>query len=279
MEITAKYPGSFGEILQGNLGEKPVLVSSPINLYTSVRLFESKKEKNFYRNIKANKFIKNILIDWGHKDYINTIHIEINSRIPRGKGLASSTADLCATYKCLTKLFEKNYSIEELQKHCLTIEPTDSIIFNEFTLFDYKKGSFKEKLGSYIKFYILVFEGSRIINTLDFNNKNLKKMSSIEDLIPDLKESIEKRNIKNISQISEESIKRNFNRLTYDYFNVVEKYKNKTEGLGIIGCHSGDALGIVYDNKENLLKAEKNITDTGNLTKYTLETVLNVEEI
>ncbi len=49
--------------------------------------------------------------------------------------------------------------------------------------------------------------------------------------------------------------------------------------MGIIGCHSGDALGIVYDNKEDLLKAEKNIIDTGNLKKYTLETVLNVEEI
>ncbi|APF28133.1 hypothetical protein NPD7_2126 [Clostridium sporogenes] len=279
MEVTAKYPGSFGEILQGNLGEKPVLVSSPINLYTYVRLFESKKEKKFYRNIKANKFIKNILIDWEYEDYINTIHIEINSKIPRGKGLASSTADICATYKCLTKLFKKNYSIEELQKHCLNIEPTDSIIFNEFTLFDYKKGSFKEELGPYIKFYILVFEGNRIINTLDFNNKNLKKMSSIEDLIPDLKESIEKRNIKNISQISEESIKRNFHRLTYDYFNIVKEYKNKTGGLGIIGCHSGDALGIVYDNKENLIKAEKNITDTGNLKKYTLETLLSAEEI
>ncbi len=80
-------------------------------------------------------------------------------------------------------------------------------------MFDYKKGSFKEKLGPYVKFYILVLEGNRIINTLDFNNKNLKKMNSIEDLIPDLKESIEKRNIKNISQISEESIKRNFHKI------------------------------------------------------------------
>ncbi|WP_409069528.1 kinase [Clostridium sp. FAM 1755] len=276
MEFTVKYPGSFGEILQGNFWEKPVLVSSPINLYTYVRLFESKNKKKFHRNIKANKFIKNILTDWEYQDYINTIHVEVNSRIPRGKGLASSTADLCATYKCLTKLFKKNYSIEELQKHCLIIEPTDAIIFNEFTLFDYKKGSLKERLGPYIKFYILVLEGNRIINTIDFNNKNLKKMTSIEDLIPDLKESIKKRNIKNISEISEESIKRNFNRLPYDYFNMVDKYKNKTGGLGIIGCHSGDALGIVYDNKEDLLRAEKNIIDIGNLKKYTLETVLNV---
>ncbi len=108
---------------------------------------KAKKKKISIKNIKANKFIKNIITDWKYEDYINTIHIEINSKIPRGKGLASSTADLCATYKCLTKLFKKNYSIEELQKHCLTIEPTDSIIFNEFTLFDYKNGSLKEKLG------------------------------------------------------------------------------------------------------------------------------------
>ena len=139
-----------------------------------------------------------------------------------------------------------------------------------------KKGILKERLGPYIKFYILVLEGNRIINTIDFNNRNLKKMASIEELIPDLKESIKRRNIKNISKISEESIKRNFNRLSYDYFNMVDKYKNKTGGLGIIGCHSGDALGIVYDNKDDLLKAEKNIIDIGNLKKYTVETVLNV---
>ncbi|MCS4525247.1 hypothetical protein JTT07_19560 [Clostridium botulinum] len=63
-------------------------------------------------------------------------------------------------------------------------------------MFDYKNGTLKEKLGPYIKFYILVFEGNRIINTLDFNNKNLKEMNSIEDLIPDLKESIEKEILK-----------------------------------------------------------------------------------
>ncbi|EJO5347762.1 kinase [Clostridium botulinum] len=279
MEVKAKYPGSFGEMLQGNLGEKPVLVSSPINLYTYVRVFESKEEKKFYRNIKANKLIKNVLTDWQYKYYIDTIHIEINSEIPRGKGLASSTADLCATYKCLTKLFKKNYSKEELQKHCLMIEPTDSIIFNEFTLFDYKKGSFKEKLGPYIKFYILAFEGSRIINTLYFNNRNQKKMSSIKDLIPDLKDGIKNNDIKKISQVSQESIKRNFYRLNYDYFHIVEKYKNITKGLGIIGCHSGDALGIVYDNKEDLLKAEKNSINIGKLKKYTLETILNVKDI
>ncbi|KQB76655.1 kinase, partial [Clostridium butyricum] len=46
MEVTAKYPGSFGEILQGNLGEKPVLVSSLYYIHT-FRLFESKKRKKF----------------------------------------------------------------------------------------------------------------------------------------------------------------------------------------------------------------------------------------
>ncbi|WP_251860079.1 kinase [Clostridium sp. Marseille-Q2269] len=278
MEVTSRYPGSFGEILQGNLGEKPVLVSSPINLYTYVRLFESRKQKKLYKNIKANKFIENILIDWGYTYYINNIHIEINSKIPRGKGLASSTADLCATYKALTQLFKKNYYIEELQKNCLKIEPTDSIIFDEFTLFDYKNGSFKEKLGPYIKFYILVFQGNRIINTLDFNNIP-QKMNSIEDLIPDVTKSIEKKDIKNIAKISEESIKRNFHRLSYDYFNIVSEYKNRNGGLGIIGCHSGDALGIVYDNKEDLMRVKKKLTPIKNIKNYTLETVLNIKNV
>ncbi|RUT63659.1 kinase, partial [Clostridium botulinum] len=38
MEVRAKYPGSFGEILQGNLGEN-LCWFLPLYLYTCVRLF------------------------------------------------------------------------------------------------------------------------------------------------------------------------------------------------------------------------------------------------
>lgn len=274
MESRAKHPGSFGEILQGNLGEKSLLVSPPINLYSNVRIFESYKEKDPNTNIKVNRFMKNLLLNWGYEEFIKNIYIEVKSEIPRGKGLASSTADICAVYKALINMFKKPYSEEELILHSVKIEPTDSIIFNKFTLFDYKKGKFKEELGDYIKFHILVFQGNKIINTIEFNKKDLPPMKSIEDLIPKLRQSILKSDLQGIGEISTESIKRNFVRLNYDYFNLVSKHKNETNGLGIIGCHSGDALGIIYDNKQDLIKSFNLCKRYKNLNTYTLETLI-----
>lgn len=273
MESRAKHPGSFGEILQGNLGEKSLLVSPPINLYSNVRIFESYKEKDPNTNIKVNRFMKNLLLNWGYEEFIKNIYIEVKSEIPRGKGLASSTADICAVYKALINMFKKPYSEEELILNSVKIEPTDSIIFNKFTLFDYKKGKFKEELGDYIKFHILVFQGNKIINTIEFNKKDLPPMKSIEDLIPKLRQSILKSDLEGIGEISTESIKRNFVRLNYDYFNLVSKHKNETNGLGIIGCHSGDALGIIYDNKQDLIKSFNLCKRYKNLNTYTLETL------
>ncbi|NEZ46981.1 kinase [Clostridium niameyense] len=276
MEFRAKHPGSFGEILQGTLGEKSLLVSTPINLYTNIRIFESYKGKKTKTNIKVNKFMEILLLNWGYKEFIKNIHIEIKSEIPRGKGLASSTADICAVYKALTNMFKKPYSEKELILNSVKVEPTDSIIFDKFTLFDYKTGKFKEELGNYIKFYILVFQGNKIINTIEFNKRDLPPMESIEDLIPKLRQSILKSDLRGIGEISTESIKRNFTRLNYDYFDLVSKYKNETNGLGIVGCHSGDALGIIYDNKQDLIKSSNLCKKYKGLNTYTLETLINI---
>ncbi|GAA0739046.1 kinase [Clostridium oceanicum] len=318
MEYNSKYPGSFGEVLQGNFKGKDILVSFPINLYTNVKIFKNdlknqnvrvnnlninntietnnirifrknfknnkfkilnKTEGKIYSNIKyrnnfkASMFMKKILENWGYSDFYKKFHIEIKSQIPKGKGLASSTADICATYKVLTKIFNKPYLEEELTKFSLEIEPTDSIIFDKFNIFDYKYGKYKEEIGEYIKFYILAFEGNRIINTVNFNKKNLPSMEKVDDLVPILKEGILKKDIDRISYVSTESIIRNLHRVTYSYLDFVIDYKNRTYGSGIIGAHSGNALGIIYKDKETLNKALKGYKPYGDLRVYPLESV------
>lgn len=52
MHAVTYYPGSCGEIIQGNINEVDRLISCTVNLFTRVRIFESKnpKEKFKYRN-------------------------------------------------------------------------------------------------------------------------------------------------------------------------------------------------------------------------------------
>lgn len=250
MEACTRYPGSFGEIVQGSIGGKDLLVSCPVNLFTEARIFESKNPDKKLMNPKASMFMKNMLCEWGYVDYFHSLDVEIFSEIPVGKGLASSTADMCAAYHSLVKLFQREFNQDELVRNCLNIEPTDSIIFNELTLFDYKKGHFKEKIGKYFKFHILAFEGEGVVDTVEFNKSNLSPLSSLDDVFEDLKNAMQLGHLKTIFEISEESIMRNRKRIPYPWFERVHGFKEITGGLGIMGAHSGNVLGIVFEDEE-----------------------------
>ncbi|MBM6861837.1 kinase, partial [Clostridium saudiense] len=187
--------------------------------------------------IKSYKFIDNILDEWG---YINwKIALSINSRIPKGKGFASSTADLSAIYNGLLRLTGRKFNQEELIKHCLKIEPTDSIIFDKATIFDYKEGKVIEKINNYFKFYVVCFIGESVVDTVAYNSKELKPLKNIDDLIIELREAFENSDTKKLAKVSTESIIRNQHRLKYDILEEVLEINKLIGGLGIIGAHSG----------------------------------------
>lgn len=272
MERVTYYPGSIGEIIQGNYNGIDILMSCPINLFTKVRVFQCNSVKKGLHP-KAIMLLENLLKKWNLQEYINKLHIEIQSNIPKGKGFASSTADLCGTYHSLIKLFNREFNEDELINECIKIEPTDSIIFNKMTIFDYKSGTFKDCVGDYLEFYLLVFEGKNIVNTVEFNKKVSIPLSSIDDIIDDLKDGIRQKDIKKIAQVSTESIIRNQNRLKYDILSEVIRQKDITGGLGIIGAHSGDLMAIIFDDLENAERALKKTNLLKGYKSYILKSI------
>lgn len=257
MEANAIYPGSCGEIIQGHICGRDMLISCPVNIFTNVRVFECKRPEKRFSYKKSSALLENMLKRWG-AGYLNAqFDIDIESSIPRSRGLASSTADLCGVYLCLLKLFKRKYDIREAVEEFVKIEPTDSIIFREMTLFDYKKGRYYEHIGDYIKFYILAFEGGRLVDTIEYNKRNLPPLSDLNDILQIAKDGVIFQDITKIASASTTSIKRNLKRLPYDMYSAVQNLCNMTGGLGIIGGHSGDVLGIIYDDRERFLHAAR----------------------
>ena len=257
MERQAIYPGSCGELIQGNIQGKDMLLSCPVNLFTTVKVFECKNPINRFNYKKSSMLLNNMLKRWGYGNLSSEFDIAIESSIPSSKGFASSTADLCGVYLCLLKLFKREYDINEVIEEFIKIEPTDSIIFREMTLLDYKEGYFYRNIGEYSKFHILALEGNRKVDTLAFNKKQLPNLSELDDVMPWFEEAVRLSNISRIAKVSTISIKRNMKRLSYDIYNAVENLCYSTGGLGIMGAHSGDVLGIIYDDKERFLYAAK----------------------
>lgn len=276
MEFTVNYPGSFGEILQGKVNNKDLLLSCPVDIYTKVKVFESNNIHKKYNNKKSAAFLTNILELWGCNQYDSTLDIEIDSKIPYGKGLASSTADLCGVYYCLLKMFNKEFNETELMEQCIKIEPTDSIIFKEMTLFDYKKGLYRRQMGKYMSYNILAFEGNKVVDTVEFNSKNLTPLSDVGDLIPILEEGISEKSLEKIAYVSTESIIRNQKRLYYDFLDKIVDIKDKTSGLGIVGAHSGNVLGIIYEDEEKLNYAKEFFQNVIECKIYSVKTLNSI---
>lgn len=252
MEAMAVYPGSCGEIIQGKANGTDVLISCPVDIFTNVRVFECSSPHKRFKYQKSSALLKSVLKRWGYGELDDNFDIEIVSSIPKSKGFASSTADMCAVYICLLKLFNRNYDIVEAVEEFIKIEPTDSIIFRTMTMFDYRRGSLFKELGEYMSFYILAFEGQRIVDTVAFNNSSLPRLSDISDIIPFVKEAATSKDVSKLAYASTVSINRNLKRVPYEIIAEVERLKDMTGGLGIIGGHSGDVLGIIYDDRERL---------------------------
>ena len=101
----ASCHGSFGELLQGALPEHgPFLVTLPIELRARARFVvpDSLRELSVHpeSSWKSLRLAEALL-----RRYALPLRGELTlaSEIPRGKGLASSTADLVATYRALAR--------------------------------------------------------------------------------------------------------------------------------------------------------------------------------
>ena len=277
MEAVTVFPGSCGEIIQGNYQGTDMLVSCPVNLFTTVKVMECKHPVHRFKYKKSSSLLDNILKRWGYGDLSNSFDIDIKSSIPVGKGFAGSTADLCGVYISLLKLFNREFDISEVIEEFIEIEPTDSIIFKEMTLFDYKEGKNHQYLGPYMRFYILAFEGKKMIDTISFNKRKLPPLMPMEDTLYLLKEGIRTADISKIALSSTLSIERNFSRLPYDIYQPVKDIMHNTGGLGIIGAHRGDLLGIIYDDREKFLYAKKYANSIPGYFPYFLESLERYE--
>ncbi|GIW48642.1 MAG: kinase [Caloramator sp.] len=243
--ISAVAYGSLGEILQGRYKGIDVLCSFPVNLFTRVYLTED--VRNTYEYVKTNSFIKEILMKWEIEE---KYFVLIESNIPKMKGFASSTADILAAYIALLKRYKRIFNIEELVKTAIKIEPTDSIIFDKATLFDYKEGKYIRTLGDYFKFYCICFEGIEGVDTLSFNKSAKVPLQEVDDLVELLDEAIKNKSAEKLAYVSTQSILRNQKRLPYLYLNDILDICKKVEGLGIVGAHSGNMISIIFDDKE-----------------------------
>lgn len=253
IQASLRAPGSCGELVQGTIGGQDFLISCPIDLYSQVEIELSPLNQGIRANIPAEKTRRAVrqALQLYNKSYLGAT-ITINSQLIRGKGMASSTADITAALGAVMLALGRTIDLVVLKRIALEIEATDGTFLPGLSLFDHKHGSIISYLGKPPALDILVFTERGQVDTSGFNlRRDLAKLNKDkEDLVKEalllVKKGIAGNNPRllgrgaTLSSLAHQSIlyKPSLNRLL-----KVVQGNEMVYGVNI--AHSGTLLGVL----------------------------------
>lgn len=251
MTIIARCPASCGELIQGWISGSEKLISCPINWYSEVSIAQNKDNINERPNMR--KAIIKTLDYLGIDNRLNEeLSISLNSTVPVAKGMASSTADIAATVVATARWLNKPLTVKEISDLCISIEPTDSTIFSQLTLYDHLKGQHLQPLGQAPSIDILILEPNNILTTANYRRRHhqskLKDSSKVlEKAAQKIQEGCLRQSPALIGEAATLSAIENQKILPKPGFNKLLHLLDKSDLYGINVAHSGTVMGILLD--------------------------------
>lgn len=268
-------PASCGEFVQGIIDDEEYLCSYAIDMYSEVYIEEKLVDINLGR-YKSRLAIEKVFEKFNlPKKYTKNISLNINSKIPVGKGMASSTADIGATIKATLSLIDKDLSSEEISKLAAEIEPTDSIFIDKNSIFNPLNGTVIKYLGNLTNAKVIILEPNKVLDTMkirlrqDYNKLKVENKEVIKKSFALLEEGLKKNNLSLVGEACTLSSLANENIEKKEYLNEIIKISKKYGAYGVNIAHSGTVVGILIDkfmNDKKMIDAlcESNINSVYN---------------
>ncbi len=184
MEWTVKAPGSCGELVQGAFGGVPFLITCPVDIYTTAYTNHRTHQSNGL-GVKAQAAVAKTLAYLQKKQL--PLGLCLSSSLPRGKGMASSSADIAAVCQLTALAHGRTLSADEISAIAASIEPTDGIFYDGIVMINHISGVCLRHLGEPPPLAIAIFDTGGEIDTVRFNCRrdiaghNRAKAAQIEE--------------------------------------------------------------------------------------------------
>lgn len=261
--VTAKTPGTCGELVQGRVNGNNFLVTCPVDIYSHVTLsMTAEKTVSREKNWKAYEALKKVLKYFNQEALYNKIQVSIKPQIPCGKGMASSTADITGVCVAAARLLGLSISAKDIAGIALSIEPTDGIMFSGIALMDYLKGSIIENLGEAPEMNICIIDTGGTVDTIRFNQSDYSMAyaaneTKIRESLELVKEGIKKRDSVLVARGATISALCHQDILFKPELDSIIALCKKIGGLGVNVAHSGTVIGILLHKDFNEFESLK----------------------
>lgn len=256
MKATVRCPGSCGELVQGTTGGMNFLVTCPISLYSQVTVSLSTDAKSEWN--AGNKAIEAVKRTLEYLDLpIDGVQLQVDSELPVGKGMASSSADISAACLATALAAGRKLDSDMICKIAVGIEPTDGIFLPGITMIDHVSGRFRRSLGNPPEITVVIFDAGGEVDTIDFNLRsdlvelNLRKEAEVLTALNMVEQGIQTGDASLIGAGATLSAVANQSILFKPSLESIIKISRSFGAVGVNAAHSGTVLGVLFDSGAN----------------------------
>lgn len=268
----AQCPASCGELIQGWILGSEKLVSCPVAWYSTVEVCDGAplaQERPLSR-----RMVERLLQHWGYPAQMSqALRIEIHSTIPLAKGMASSTADIAATAVAAAQHLGRRLDEATLAALCVSLEPTDSTLFRQLTLFDHNDASTQIACGSAPAVDVLLLESPLTLRTADYHRRARQKAllaeaAALQRAWQRLQEACQHHDPYRLGEATTLSAIASQRLLPKAGFPALLAMVEKYGLYGVNVAHSGSVVGVLLDRRRHDVEALKHHLARHGLTRH-----------
>lgn len=237
MRITVKMRGTCGELAQGFYCGEPILITCPIEKFSTATVSDEFTGVEGLGS-KSRAMLDKVLKLFGAEDF--KLGVRLTSELPRGKGMASSSADMAAVAQAVALSLGKKLSPEVLGKLCTEIEPTDGIFYSGVVAMNPLTGQLVKKIRAQEQFQIAVFDYGGEVDTLKLNRRSDFQIPAIGDVID--------------FELTEKSAQANQSILPKRGLTELMNFAKELGAVGVNVAHSGTVAGIFFHATDSLVE-------------------------
>lgn len=248
MTIKVKAPGSCGELVQGTINGVNFLITCPVDWYSEVTVVSGDSMEH-----TEPKTATAVSKTFEYLNISGNLGLTVESDLPVGKGMASSSADISAACQAAAlAVVGRHLSCDEIADIALSIEPTDGIFYPGIIMFDHVEGKIRRSLGNPPPIYIAVFDVGGQVDTLVFNDRedlaalNQAKEPQVMAAAALVAKGLETGDARLIGQGATMSAVANQAILYKPCLEQVIMISRDFGAVGICAAHSGTVLGVMF---------------------------------
>lgn len=255
----ALCPGSAGEVIQGIIEGREVLVSLTIDRFSEMEVFLGGEGEGTERLWKSKKALELALKHFGGEHLRGRVAFRRRRSLPEGKGFASSTADIAALLGALAKLLGRTIRGEEIAQIALSIEPTDGTFFQNWCLFDHLHGEAFFSLPAPRFLGVVVVEPPEEVETLSVDRERLHRhferfARETENAFRLLERGLEEGDLTLVGKAATLSSALMEEHRKSKIFPLLAQAVQEIGALGVSRAHTGSAFGVLFDLRRVHLK-------------------------